>query len=128
MQESNLAHHKGELLEYMKQDILLLGGVMQKAQDIYWTEYHVDIVTKRTLSSLALTIFRTKYYDPKNWPIYIPNRNQDSFIRRGYYGGHVDAYIPYGENLYYYDVNSLYPFIMKTFPMLYSNGAACLEK
>ncbi|KAI3451557.1 hypothetical protein Pfo_008222 [Paulownia fortunei] len=33
------------------------------------------------------------------------------------YGGHVDAYKPYGDNLYYYDVNSLYPYIMKSYPM-----------
>lgn len=43
--------------------------------------------------------------------------NEDHFIRSGYYGGHSDAYIPYGDNLYYYDVNSLYPYIMKSFPM-----------
>jgi len=41
----------------------------------------------------------------------------DTFIRRGYYGGHTDTYTPYGQNLYYYDVNSLYPFVMKEFPM-----------
>jgi hypothetical protein len=35
----------------------------------------------------------------------------------GYYGGHVDTYIPYGEDLYYYDVNSLYPYAMKNYPM-----------
>ena len=50
-------------------------------------------------------------------PIYIPNKNEDSFIRRAYYGGHTDTYKPYGEDLYYYDVNSLYPFVMKEFPM-----------
>nr|GMD79490.1 DNA polymerase-like [Ipomoea batatas] len=70
-----------------------------------------------TLSSLATRIFRMKYYDEKRFPIHIPNRNEDTFIRRGYYGSHTDAYIPSGENLYYYDVNSLYPFIMKTYPM-----------
>nr|GFA10188.1 DNA polymerase-like [Tanacetum cinerariifolium] len=32
-------------------------------------------------------------------------------------GGHADAYIPFGENLYYYDVNSLYPFVLKEYPM-----------
>ncbi|XP_022849105.1 uncharacterized protein LOC111371388 [Olea europaea var. sylvestris] len=94
-----------------------LGGVMLKALEIYWTICNVDIVTKLTLSSLALTIFRTNYYVQNNWSIYIPNRNEDTFIRRGYYGGHSDAYIPCGDNLYYYDVNSLYPYIMKSYTM-----------
>jgi len=117
VQVSNLITLRDQLLDYMKQDIRLLGGVMLKAQSIYWTHYKVDIVTKLTLSSLALTIFRTNYYDQINWPIHIPNRNEDTFIRRGYYGGHADAYKPYGENLDYYDVNSLYPYIMKSYPM-----------
>lgn len=115
--ESNLSHHRDELLEYMKQDILLLGGVMHRAQEIYYDLFQIDIVKKRTLSSLALDIFRTLYYDQNQWPIYIPNRNEDTFIRRGYYGGHSDTYIPYGKELYYYDVNSLYPYVMKNYPM-----------
>jgi hypothetical protein len=114
---SNLVSMKTSLLDYMKQDILLLGGVMQNAQEIYWKLYNVDIESKITLSSLALSLFRMKYYDASNWPIHIPNRNEDSFIRRAYYGGHTDIYKPYGEDLYYYDVNSLYPFVMKEFPM-----------
>jgi hypothetical protein len=114
---SNLASMKQSLLDYMKQDILLLGGVMQNAQEIYWKLYKEDIESKITISSLALSIFRMKYYDASNWPIYIPNMNEDSFIRRAYYGGHTDTYKPYGEDLYYYDVNSLYPFIMKESPM-----------
>lgn len=114
---SSLQENRATLLDYMKQDIRLLGGVMLRAQDIYWTQYNVDIVECLTLSSLAMRIFRIKYYDHKGCPIYIPSSNQDAFIRRGYYGGHADTYKPYGENLYYYDVNSLYPFIMKTFAM-----------
>jgi len=90
---------------------------MQKAQDLYWTQYKVDIENCMTLSSLAMNIYRMNYYDPNLFPIHIPSRNEDRFIRRGYYGGHADTYKPYGENLYYYDVNSLYPYIMKTFPM-----------
>lgn len=113
----NLESQKKILLDYMKQDILLLGGVMLKAQEIYWKLFQVDIESKITFASLALNIFRLKYYDASNWPIHIPNKNEDSFIRRAYYGGHTDAYKPYGENLYYYDVNSLYPFVMKEFPM-----------
>lgn len=108
---------KDELVDYMKQDIYLLGGVMQKAQDIYMKLYNVDIESKITLSSLALSIFRLKYYDASNFPIHIPTRNEDNFIRKGYYGGHADVYKPRGKNLYYYDVNSLYPFVMKEYPM-----------
>nr|AVV32079.1 orf2565 [Helianthus annuus] len=113
----NLVSKKDELIEYMKQDILLLGGIMQKAQEIYFHLYQLDIVSKITLSSLALSIYRLKYYDEENWPIYIPNMNQDNFIRKAYYGGHTDTYKPYGEDLYYYDVNSLYPFVMKNYQM-----------
>ncbi|KAK8928896.1 hypothetical protein KSP39_PZI017853 [Platanthera zijinensis] len=85
---------------------------MLKAQEIYWNHYKVDIESKITLSSLALSIFHLKYNDSLKWPIHIPNKNEDSFIRRGYYSGHSDTYKPYSKNLYYYDVKSLYPFIM----------------
>ncbi|KAF3433473.1 hypothetical protein FNV43_RR24575 [Rhamnella rubrinervis] len=81
VQVSNLKNLRTQLLEYVKQDIRLLGGVMLKAQEIYWTQ------------------------------------NEDTFIHRGYYGGHADAYKPYGKNLYYYYVNSLYPHIMRSYPM-----------
>jgi len=32
-------------------------------------------------------------------------------IKQAYYGGITEVYKPYGENLYYYDVNSLYPYV-----------------
>lgn len=57
---TNLKSNKKILLDYMKQDILLLGGVMQKAQEIYNAVYNVDIESKITVSSLALSIFRMK--------------------------------------------------------------------
>lgn len=37
-----------------------------------------------------------------------------------YFGGATDSYIPSGgkaKNIYTYDVNSLYPYAMKSFPM-----------
>ena len=37
----------------------------------------------------------------------ILNRVEDRFLRQGYYGGATDYYRMYGENLKYYDVNSL---------------------
>ncbi|GKD18421.1 putative reverse transcriptase domain-containing protein [Tanacetum coccineum] len=59
--EKSLEKDKEVLIEYMKTDILLLGGVMQKAQNIYWKLYQLDIESKITLLSLALNIFRLRY-------------------------------------------------------------------
>jgi hypothetical protein len=33
-------------------------------------------------------------------------------MRYAFYGGHVDVYKPIGNNIKYYDINSLYPFVM----------------
>ncbi|KAF6139864.1 hypothetical protein GIB67_009711 [Kingdonia uniflora] len=112
-----LQNQRGQLLDYMRQDIRLLAGVVMVAQEIYWTEYNIDITSCLTLSSLAMKISRSRYYNDKEFPIHIPNRNEDEFFRSGYYGRHADMYKPYGKNLYYCDVNSLYPFVMKTYPM-----------
>ncbi|XP_057548156.1 DNA polymerase-like [Amaranthus tricolor] len=117
LEVSNLQGHSEDLINYLRQDILILGGVMLKAQKIYWDKYNIDIEEVMTLSSLSLKIFRNNYLDDESFHIHLPTRNQDTFIRRGYYGGHSDVYKPYGENLYYYDVNSLYPYIMKEYPM-----------
>jgi len=112
---SNLTMKKRDYLQYLEKDILLTAAILQKAQEIYFQLYNVDITEVITISSMALRIFRTKYYDDskEETRIYIPDDNQDRFIRGGYYGGHTDVYIPYGENLKLYDVNSLYPYIMQ---------------
>ena len=115
--KDNLSMIREDALNYMKQALVRWYNANANPQDLYWRQYKVDITTCLTLSSLAMTIYRTCYYDPITFPIYIPSRNADMFIRSGYYGGHSDVYKPYGENLYYYDVNSLYPYIMKTYPI-----------
>lgn len=108
-----LGSHRDEYLDYLDQDIVLLGRIVQKAQDIYWQRYKIDIVADMTISALAMSIFRMEFYDDVNTRIYIPNKNADTFIREGFYGGHADLYIPSDDNmLYLYDVNSLYPFVM----------------
>lgn len=56
-------------------------------------------------------------YDVQRVKIHIPNEGEDKFIRRAYFGGRTYVFQPYGEDLYYYDVNSLYPYIMKEYPM-----------
>ncbi|KAF3649797.1 hypothetical protein FXO38_17513 [Capsicum annuum] len=78
------------------------GGVMLKAQDIILDKYHMDIVNVMILSSLYLKLIRQNYLDDNAFHINLPTRNQDTFIRRGFYGGHVDVYKPYGKFIGFY--------------------------
>lgn len=110
----NLSEKKDEYISYLKQDIYLLGCIMQKAQQIYWDLYKIDVVDKLTIASMALSIFRKQFLNDEDPDkrIYIPQENVDFFIREGYYGGHADVYKPQGENLIMLDANSLYPSVM----------------
>lgn len=69
----------------MQQDLYLIGGIMLRAQDIYLNLYHIDITTKITLSSLALTIKNKHFDDDIQRPIAIPHRTADEFLRRGWW-------------------------------------------
>jgi hypothetical protein len=75
-----------------------------------------------------MKIYKT-HYMPKD-SIYQILGKVEAAIRQSYTGGSVDVYIPHNRisaffgsiqalfrRLYYYDVNSLYPFVMATFDM-----------
>lgn len=99
-----------EFKEYSLQDSACLYDCIYKLQELYLTEYNVDITTILSTSTLSMKIFRSKFLKV-NIPIL--KRIDDDFIRQGYFGGATDYYKMKAENLYYYDVNSLYPFAMK---------------
>lgn len=61
-----------------------------------------------TISRLALNIFIKDYL--KESKLSIITQNIFSNIKRAYFGDVTEVYKFYGKNLYYYDVNSLYPF------------------
>lgn len=63
-----------------------------------------------TITSLALKIYM-KYHYPEGTIPLIKNNRIYSEIKKGYSGGITEVYKPYGENLHYYDVNSLYSFV-----------------
>jgi hypothetical protein len=90
-----------------RDNLILFGVILQKAQAFFWQEFVIDI--RRTVASLALAIFRMNYYDDEKHPMFIPKKNLDISIQRAYYGGHSNVYLPEGDNLYAYNVNSLYP-------------------
>ena len=68
-----------------------------------------------SLPSLAIKIFLKDFYDFKNGPIENCLGNKELFIRKSYKGATVDVFKPHMIKGYHYDINSLYPYVMKEF-------------
>ena len=104
------------LLRYAQQDSLALLEALLKAQELYADIHNIDIGSIWSTATLSLKIFRMRFLKHD-----IPSlaRDTDTFVRQGYFGGGTDHYQLYGENLYYYDINSLYPYaMMKDIPVV----------
>ena len=100
---------KDETVKYLKDDLNCLYEVLVKANKQIALDYGVQMTESVTISGLALKIFLKSYYHNN-----IPVINKFSIykdIKQAYYGGITEVYIPYGKKLYYYDVNSLYPYV-----------------
>lgn len=70
---------------------------------------------KATLPSMALQLFTTQHY-PRALPT-VPDYER-AFFRKGYYGGRVEVYRfrPIISAINHYDVNSLFPTVMRQGP------------
>ena len=98
---------KEETLKYLEKDLLSLFDIMDKFKLRIFTKYKAHITRCLTISGLAMDIFLRRFYD-NNIPL-INKKSVYNDIKKSYYGGVTEVYKPYGKNLYYYDVNSLYP-------------------
>lgn len=101
-----------EFIKYSINDSLILYKCMLAAGVKYKEAYSIDLSDTLSTSSLSLIIFRSKFLTKLNVDIPVLNSQMDGFIRYSYYGGSTDYYKAYAENVFYYDVNSLYPFSM----------------
>src|SRR5207253_6822276 len=74
----------------------------------------VNITKTSTTTSLALEIYKTNYLHllGPGIKLYKINHTSHNLMRLAFYGGRVDAFKPFGNNIKCYDVNSLYPFSM----------------
>ena len=112
-----------EAIKYCKLDCQSLHEILIKFNTLIFSKFNINIDATLTLPSLAMRIYQT-HFMPEN-SIYQLTGKIESDIRQSYSGGAVDVYIPHNRlssffnnvktifnKLYYYDVNSLYPFIM----------------
>lgn len=116
---------KEEAIKYCNIDCISLYQIIDKFSELIFSNFYVNIHNYATLPSLAFAIFRSNFL-PKDTICQLSGEIANN-IRKGYTGGGVDMYIPKGDNIFAYDVNSLYPAVMKNnvFPInnpVYFNG------
>jgi hypothetical protein len=110
---------KDETIKYCIQDCVSLYQVLSTFNQLIFEKYNLNINNYPTLSSLSFGIYRAHYLKDYKIPLIGGQILKD--IREGYFGGHTDVYKTTGENLYVYDVNSLYPYVMSKYPMPVGN-------
>ena len=99
----------GELRTYLKYDCISLYELLEK----FYSEFDVNDV-KLTIASTAFNILLKDETKRKALANYITKEDEIE-IRKAYKGGRCEVYIREGKNLYKYDVNSMYPFVMRNF-------------
>ena len=120
-----------EVTKYCENDCRVLYLVIDKFSKLILSSYSVNIHNYPTLSSIAYRIFKTLFLKEK-FKMQVGNRKKlvpmsdipvvaehnYEIVKQAFFGGHCDMYIPtnpVGTNIYCYDVNSLYPFVMQQF-------------
>jgi DNA polymerase type B, organellar and viral len=104
-----------EAIKYCVIDCISLYQVVFKFNEMIFNLFGKNIHHYPTLPSLAFAIFRSNFMVNENIPQLSGKIAKD--IREGYTGGSVVEFLPEskpGVKIKCYDVNSLYPFIMKT--------------
>ncbi len=96
---------KPEPQEYLKHDCFGLYEILEKFST--WGLNGGKL--KGTLPSQSLHVYTQGYLKRK---LYVLPENKEEFIRQTYFGGRVEIFKMEGENLFYYDFNSLYPSVM----------------
>lgn len=107
-----------ETLQYLDNDITSLLAIMNEFSWILYKNYNTELTEGLTITRVALNIFLKHYYEYKEKAMPLIHKLfLFNFIKEGYYGGVTEVYKPYGKDLIYIDVNSLYPYVaLKDYP------------
>jgi hypothetical protein len=116
---------KEEALKYCKLDCKCLHEILTQFNKLMFNNFKLNVHNVLTLPALAMKIYKSNFM-PDN-SLYQLHGKIEREIRKSYTGGAVDVYIPSNKigsffsklyrKLYYYDVNSLYPYVMLNNPM-----------
>ena len=109
----NYTYYRAECLKYLDSDLKSLYSVLLKFYWIIMDNFDLSIFKSSTTTGLGYQIFLSEFYNPAKQPFERLRLDAYEYLQPAYQGGIVDVYIPYGKDLYYYDINSLYPHTMK---------------
>jgi hypothetical protein len=112
---------KEETINYCIQDCISLYQVICNFNSLIFDKYNLNIHRYPTLPSLTFGIYRAHYLKDYKIPLITGQIFND--LKLGYTGGSTDMFKPFGNNIFRYDVNSLYPYVMKNNPMPVGNIA-----
>jgi len=110
-----------ELKKRCEYDVISLYHILKKVNRELYKLYKVNILNCMTISQYSQKLFRTRYLKhsiPNPYLLKVGDeyRNREDlihFVQESYKGGRTEVFsLKTGENLYYYDINSLYPFAM----------------
>jgi hypothetical protein len=107
---------KKETLKYLENDLNTLMEIIDKFGKYIYLKYGLQITDCLTIAKLAISILYFNYLNKENKINSLPLINKPAiynFIKLSYFGGITEVYKPFGENLFYYDINSEYPFVSK---------------
>lgn len=112
-----------ELNEYLRMDCISLYEVVKTLIEISQLELE-EFLKCPTTASLAMKVFQNMYEDDYKKAcstkyLSFQGQTNERFIRDSYCGGRTEVFIPYLKDGYHYDVNSLYPYVMKTYEVPY---------
>lgn len=115
-----------ELSKYLKADCISLYESIEKF-------YQWPLIKKAgpafTVASQAMRVFRTFLKDD----LYNPGKHVNEYSKKAYFGGRTEIFKPFsrkGQRLFEYDVNSLYPYVMREnfFPIGRGSFTYCFER
>jgi hypothetical protein len=110
---------RNETINYCLQDCISLYQIIDKFNYLIFDKFNINIHNFPTLPSLAFGIYRAHYLKDFKFPLLTGQIFND--IKLSYTGGSTYMFKPYGTNIYRYDVNLLYPYVMKQNPMPIGN-------
>ncbi|MEM4066708.1 MAG: DNA polymerase [Candidatus Micrarchaeaceae archaeon] len=99
--------NKEQVIAYLKEDCINLANIILKFEE------YVGSKIKATIASQAMSY----YYEHYKQILESSDTPTKQFLRKGYFGGRTEVFKRYGKNLFYYDINSSYPYIMRNFQM-----------